>query len=326
MEDNVFRKEFSLPWLVSSPNGCTVGVFGRNKVTLAYVDEGEWKLTNEVNLHGVITAAAVADSGKCVVGTDQKSAMTIQRQGNTLLQVASCELEAKVFGAAIMEVDDRCDVYIMEKNDVLKVPFANVGQQAPEHILGHFGLMTRVLPLPRARKILTADRDEKIRCSELDRPFIVNRYYFGHTDAVEFAYSTADEKELVTVGAEGKLIAWNIEEGTLLCSASLYNGESGAGGRTDACAARCIGSDGLLIAVAQEGGSVLEVWLCEKGRLVLSSRHNLGVDDISGIAFLSNSKLLLTTKSNLLRSLSIEKEAQSCTAPPPQPFDRDEIF
>jgi tRNA (guanine-N(7)-)-methyltransferase subunit TRM82 len=55
-----------------------------------------------------------------------------------------------------------------------------LGASADRPALGHMSSITATSVSPDGKKLFTADRDEKIRVSDVARPFVIDGYCLGH--------------------------------------------------------------------------------------------------------------------------------------------------
>lgn len=93
-------------------------------------------------------------------------------------------------------------------------------ESGPQPILGHVSMLLDVSLTNSNRYLLTADRDEKIRISALENPFLIQSFCLGHTDFVcaTCPLKTKDEKCDVFVSASGDctLRVWDAGAGSEL--------------------------------------------------------------------------------------------------------------
>jgi hypothetical protein len=91
-----------------------------------------------------------------------------------------------------------------------------------EHLLGHISSLTDMALSPSGTRLLTADRDEKIRISYYPHTFEIDAYCLGHTELVTSMCVFEDEHELVlSGGADGTLRLWQVADGALLSTLEI---------------------------------------------------------------------------------------------------------
>ena len=90
----------------------------------------------------------------------------------------------------------------------------------PKLVLGHVSILLDVSVTKKY--IVTADRDEKIRISLRDHPYIIHGFCLGHC---EFVCKTlvVDDKHLVSSSGDGTVCMWDIDTGTQLYQCAITN-------------------------------------------------------------------------------------------------------
>ena len=112
--------------------------------------------------------------------------------------------------------DGSC-VLVADKNgDVYSVTSARGKEEepVPRLLLGHLSQLLDMAVTRDGARLLTADRDEKIRVSMYPDSFIIDNYCLGHTEFVtSITLSSCDETRLVSGSGDGTIRCWNLTSG-----------------------------------------------------------------------------------------------------------------
>ena len=169
--------------------------------------------------HTERVSALASHDGKFMVtgGQDKKlvvwdlASMKVKSQTTT---------DKKIVGAVIDQ--SGTDVVFAEKaGEVFSKPIGDADAKS-KHLLGHISSLTDMALSPSGQRLLTADRDEKIRISHYPHAFEIDAYCLGHTELVTcmcvFTGEKAGEELVLSAGADGTLRLWNVSDGALLAT------------------------------------------------------------------------------------------------------------
>ena len=179
--------------------------------------------------HSERVSAVASHGGRLMVtgGEDKKlvvwdiPSMMVRSQATT---------EKKIVGA-VLDPTGSSVIFAEKAGEVFRIPVADTSTKA-EHLLGHISSLTDMAMSPTGGRILTADRDEKIRISHYPQAYEIDSYCLGHTALVTcMCVWTQEGKELVlSGGADGTLRLWALADGSLLHTLDVCEGASGGGG------------------------------------------------------------------------------------------------
>lgn len=85
-------------------------------------------------------------------------------------------------------------------------------------LLGHYSTITDIALSSKSNLIATADRDNRIRISRLQQPFVIETFCLGHTDFITSLAWICDGKFLISASNDGTLNIWNPYNGKLIDS------------------------------------------------------------------------------------------------------------
>jgi len=105
----------------------------------------------------------------------------------------------------------------------LDVDSAGDEKDKAKSVLGHVSILLDVAV--SEKYIITADRDEKIRVSLREKPFVINNFLLGHTEFV-CKIIPLNNNYLISSSGDGTLCFWNVDEGLQLSKCSISNTES----------------------------------------------------------------------------------------------------
>jgi len=164
--------------------------------------------------HSERVSALASDGGRLMVtgGEDKKlvvweiPSMTVRSQVTTEKKIISVVLDPS--GSSV--------IFAEKAGEVFRMPVADTSTKA-EHLLGHISSLTDMAMSPTGGRILTADRDEKIRISHYPQAYEIDSYCLGHTALVTCMCVWSQEgKELVlSGGADGTLRLWALADGII---------------------------------------------------------------------------------------------------------------
>ena len=105
--------------------------------------------------------------------------------------------------------DKNGDVYSMTSDR------GEEGEEAgPRLMLGHLSQLLDMAVTRDGKRLLTADRDEKIRVSMFPDCFNIDNFCLGHTEFVtSIALSSCDEARLVSGSGDGTIRCWDLTSG-----------------------------------------------------------------------------------------------------------------
>lgn len=179
--------------------------------------------------HTERVSALASHDGKFMVtgGQDKKlvvwdlASMKVKSQTTT---------DKKIVGAVIDQ--SGTDVVFAEKaGEVFSKPIGDADAKS-KHLLGHISSLTDMALSPSGKRLLTADRDEKIRISHYPHAFEIDAYCLGHTELVTcmcvFAGEKAGEELVLSAGADGTLRLWNVSDGALLATYEISASQNAA--------------------------------------------------------------------------------------------------
>lgn len=88
-----------------------------------------------------------------------------------------------------------------------------------EPIVAHVSMLLDVCLTSSGKYIITADRDEKIRVTDVERPFVIESFCLNHTEFVCSLLSLPNDEENIFISSsgDGSLCMWRAESGLLLC-------------------------------------------------------------------------------------------------------------
>ena len=117
-----------------------------------------------------------------------------------------------------------CMTFTTDKELLVADKFGNVFgfpmDQMEEHLLlGHLSLISDMLV--HDAYLITADRDEKIRISRLNAPFVIESFCLGHVQFVSKLSWFERSRLLVSSGGDMNLMVWKVTCGTCLTSMNM---------------------------------------------------------------------------------------------------------
>ena len=125
-----------------------------------------------------------------------------------LVRKASCVTFSRD-GSCVLVADKNGDVYSVASDRGEKVEEAT-----PRLMLGHLSQLLDMAVTRDGQRILTADRDEKIRVSMFPDCYNIDNFCLGHTEFVtSVALSSCDETRLVSGSGDGTIRCWNLTSG-----------------------------------------------------------------------------------------------------------------
>ena len=127
----------------------------------------------------------------------------------SLVRKASCVTFSRD-GSCVLVADKNGDVY-----SVTSARGKEEEEEAvPRLLLGHLSQLLDMAVTRDGARLLTADRDEKIRVSMYPDSFNIDNYCLGHTEFVtSIALSSCDETRLVSGSGDGTIRCWNLTSG-----------------------------------------------------------------------------------------------------------------
>ena len=144
------------------------------------------------------------------------------------MKVRSQTTTDKKIVAAVIDHAGTNVVFAEKAGEVFSKPIADPAAKS-EHLLGHISSLTDMALSPSGQRLLTADRDEKIRISYYPHAFEIDAYCLGHTELVtcmcvfrarlrskeKVGYEDGEE-QILSAGADGTLRLWRVSDGELL--------------------------------------------------------------------------------------------------------------
>ena len=126
----------------------------------------------------------------------------------SLVRKASCVTFSRD-GSCVLVADKNGDVYSVtsargkEEEEEEEV--------VPRLLLGHLSQLLDMALTRDGVRLLTADRDEKIRVSMYPDSFNIDNYCLGHTEFVtSIALSSSDQTRLVSGSGDGTIRCWDL--------------------------------------------------------------------------------------------------------------------
>ena len=136
--------------------------------------------------------------------------MTIVRLLNqqSLVRKASCVTFSRD-GSCVLVADKNGDVY-----SVTSARGKEEEEAVPRLLLGHLSQLLDMAVTRDGARLVTADRDEKIRVSMYPDSFNIDNYCLGHMEFVtSIALSSCDETRLVSGSGDGTIRCWDLTSG-----------------------------------------------------------------------------------------------------------------
>ncbi|MES1907967.1 MAG: hypothetical protein MHM6MM_000989 [Cercozoa sp. M6MM] len=154
-----------------------------------------------------------------VTSGDDKLLCVWERQGNEW--TIKCHRRIDKKAACVTWLADSSGVVVGDKfGDVQTVLLEDVARL--RRVFGHLSVVTDVCFV--GDKLVTCDRDEKVRVSRYPRTFVASRYLMQHEEFVAALLPLSDSV-VVSVGGDAQLCLWNVADGTLLhCHALELDG------------------------------------------------------------------------------------------------------
>ena len=82
-----------------------------------------------------------------------------------------------------------------------------------ELLFGHLAAVSCAIYSEKLGLLISADRDEKIRLSQYPKVWLIESFLFGHRKYVSsLAFFGGDETKIVSAGADGMVILWDISD------------------------------------------------------------------------------------------------------------------
>ncbi|XP_078485014.1 tRNA (guanine-N(7)-)-methyltransferase non-catalytic subunit wdr4-like [Ciona intestinalis] len=166
--------------------------------------------------------------------------------------VGSVDVKRRSVSIAFSE--DEASVFVADKSgDLYKFPITDgklqhVELENMEPIVGHISMMLDVAITDDL--IITADRDEKIRISDREHPFLIRNFCLGHTDFVYRILVVKSRNLLISVSGDATLKVWDIEAGMERQSFEITEVSNDQDGKKSFPALLSCSKDESLIAVA----------------------------------------------------------------------------
>lgn len=123
----------------------------------------------------------------------------------SLVRKASCVTFSRD-GGCVLVADKNGDVYSVTSAR------GKEGEEAgPRLMLGHLSQLLDMAVTRDGARLLTADRDEKIRVSMFPDCFNIDNFCLGHTEFVtSIALSSSDQTRLVSGSGDGTIRCWDL--------------------------------------------------------------------------------------------------------------------
>ena len=127
----------------------------------------------------------------------------------TLVRKASC-VTFSSDGRCVLVGDKNGDVY-----SVTADPGTITGQEtAPRLVLGHLSQLLDIVISCEGDRVITADRDEKVRVSRFPNCYNIDNYCLGHTEFVtSLCVSRVTRDTLLSGSGDGTVRVWNYVTG-----------------------------------------------------------------------------------------------------------------
>ncbi|EKX55364.1 hypothetical protein GUITHDRAFT_99147 [Guillardia theta CCMP2712] len=133
------------------------------------------------------------------------------------MKVASKTVTDKKVVSVVLDEERRRVVFAEIAGEVFQKPIDDLDSKA-EHLLGHISSLTDMRISPSGSRLLTSDRDEKVRISNFPHAFEIEAFCLGHTELVTCieTFTLAEEELLLSGGADGSVRLWSVKDGSLL--------------------------------------------------------------------------------------------------------------
>jgi hypothetical protein len=211
--------------------------------------------------HSERVGALACHGGKVMVtGGDDKKLIVWDLPS---MKVRSQTTTDKKIVAAVIDHSGSNVIFAEKAGEVFIKPVANPDAKG-EHLLGHISSLTDMALSPSGQRLLTADRDEKIRISHYPHAFEIDAYCLGHTELATcmcvYVDSANKEERILSAGADGSLRLWRVADGELLDTHMLAEGSGGGG---SGAAVGCGGAgkqEGEVSKAKEEDGGKGKAW------------------------------------------------------------------
>lgn len=159
------------------------------------------------------------DSGLLGVGFSDKAMIVFKiksEQQFNISVVFHTTLKKRATAIAFHVTPDSSKLFVADKSGDLYeyfCPLHGSRESTSNPILGHVSMLLDVEASLDGKYLITADRDEKIRISLLNRPFEIENFCLGHE---EFAHSVKvlQNDKLLSSSGDGTLRLWDIKTGS----------------------------------------------------------------------------------------------------------------
>ena len=110
---------------------------------------------------------------------------------------------------------DGASVLVADKNgDVYRVSSTTGAEEAPRLVLGHLSQLLDIVISSEGDRVITADRDEKVRVSRFPNCYNIDNYCLGHTEFVtSLCVSRVTRDTLLSGSGDGTVRVWNYVTG-----------------------------------------------------------------------------------------------------------------
>ncbi|MFH4976220.1 hypothetical protein AB6A40_002929 [Gnathostoma spinigerum] len=183
--------------------------------------------------------------------------------------------------------------------------FYQESESVEKPILGHLSMLLDMAISEDGRYVLTSDRDEKLRISRYPQTFVIHQYCLSHSSYINCVNVFKDV--CFTSGGDGLILAWNIDDGSLLCTESTFRNQPVRCTRI-----RPSSEDVVRIGCALKDSSVVHVFEYSRSR---NAFRNIKVVECTGVVydmtFVSGRDCLLVLTRNGLWSASLSHELQT---------------
>ncbi|XP_029968429.1 tRNA (guanine-N(7)-)-methyltransferase non-catalytic subunit wdr4 [Salarias fasciatus] len=269
-----------------------------------------------------ILALAVSGSGKLLAVTDDSKRLVLFGSEPSWSCISTRWVARRCTALVFSQTEE--ELLVADKSGDVYSFSVTEPQREGELKMGHLSMLLAVTVSPDNRYIITADRDEKIRVSQLRSPHNIQSFCLGHQQFVSALHINSQHPLWLLSGSgDGTLKLWELERGRRLQSRDLRKAETETESSESQTVSRISSSpDGRHVAVQCERVSTLEVFtLQEEGEEKLVPHSSLRLPhcpldmtfDLEGRLW-----VLMDSGDEPLRLYAYEQSSWECDAEDPE--------